>query len=110
MKDLIDILELDAANGDPQARLIQILSEACRLFATRGFDGTSMRDIAAECGVSKPTLYHYFPDKDSILRPLVMGVTRSLYERVAASIQETDPPREKLRTFMVETARFFHKF
>jgi AcrR family transcriptional regulator len=110
MRGLADILGLDDAGGPPQERVLQILTEACRLFATRGFDGVSVRDIAEGCGISKATLYHYFPDKDAMLRPLVLGTTRAMYERVQASIDQTAPPVEKLRRFMLESAAFFEQY
>ncbi len=110
MRDLADIIELDASDGPPNERMLQILTEACRLFATRGFDGVSVRDIAEECGISKATLYHYFPDKDAMLRPLVLGATKAIYERVSRRIDPDAPPLEQLRCFMVETAGFFERF
>jgi AcrR family transcriptional regulator len=110
MNDLTGILGLDDAGGPPQERVLQILTEACRLFAMRGFDGVSVRDIAEGCGISKATLYHYFPDKDAMLRPLVLGTTRAMYERVQASIDENAPPAEKLRRFMLESAAFFEQY
>jgi len=109
MSSLADILEFDPADGPPSERMLQILTEACRLFATRGFDGVSVRDIAEECGVSKATLYHYFPDKDAILRPLVMGITRSLHLRVLAALPQDAGPAERLRVFMTESVRFFEE-
>jgi AcrR family transcriptional regulator len=90
--------------------VLQIIEVASRQFATRGFDGVSMRDIAQECGISKATLYHYFPDKDSIFRPLMMGVTRSIYQHVARHDDPARLPLDRLRTFLVETARFFESF
>ncbi len=110
MKDLADIIELDASDGPPNERMLQILTEACRLFATRGFDGVSVRDIAEGCGISKATLYHYFPDKDAMLRPLVLGATKAIYERVSRRIDTDAPPLAQLRCFMVETAAFFEQF
>ena len=110
MRGLADILELDASEGPPNERMLQILTEACRLFATRGFDGVSVRDIAEGCGISKATLYHYFPDKDAMLRPLVLGATKAIYERVRRRIDPDAPPLEQLRCFMVETAEFFERF
>lgn len=92
-----------------QGRIIQIFEVACRLFAQRGFDGVSMRDIAEACGVSKATLYHYFPDKDSLLRPLVMGMTKSLYLHVAWHDDPACPALERMRSFVAETARFFER-
>ena len=98
------ILVLAAAAPPPQPRMVQIFTEACRLFAERGFEGTSMRDIAEVCGISKPTLYHYFADKDAIVRPLMLGITRIIHDRVAARLDPAHLPLEQLRLFMVETA------
>lgn len=43
-----------------------ILDAALQEFSARGFDGVSMTDIAKRAGVSKPTLYQYFGDKDGL--------------------------------------------
>ncbi|MDB5414576.1 MAG: transcriptional regulator [Rubritepida sp.] len=110
MDDVAELLELDSAGHPLQGRIVQIFQVACRLFAQRGFDGVSMRDIAAECGISKATLYHYFPDKDSILRPLAMGTTKSIFLHVSKHDDATQPPLVRLRSFLVETANFFEKF
>ncbi len=108
--DLAGLLGLDGNGEVPSGRIIQIYEVACRQFAQRGFDGVSMRDIAAECGISKATLYHYFPDKDSILRPLAMGATKSIYLHVARHDDVTLPAVDRLRRFVVETATFFEAF
>jgi AcrR family transcriptional regulator len=109
-EDLAEILGLDGKGDPPQGRIVQIYEVACRQFAMRGFDGVSMRDIATECGISKATLYHYFPGKDSILRPLAMGATKSIYLHVARYDDPAKPALERLRTFIIETATFFEKF
>ncbi|MFO1273914.1 MAG: TetR/AcrR family transcriptional regulator [Rubrivivax sp.] len=51
----------------------QILAAAAHLFATRGFPGTSMNEVAAACGVSKATLYHYVRDKQDLLAQITRG-------------------------------------
>ncbi|MFN8162086.1 MAG: TetR/AcrR family transcriptional regulator [Solirubrobacterales bacterium] len=45
----------------------RILTEAARLFATKGFAGTSTRDIATAVGIQQPGLYKHFESKDAIL-------------------------------------------
>ena len=51
-----------AENGEAGDRMGQILTESARLFAKNGYDGTSMRDIAEACGISKSLLYLHFTD------------------------------------------------
>jgi len=41
----------------------QILAAAAALFARQGYPATTMNEVAAACGVRKPTLYHYVRDK-----------------------------------------------
>lgn len=45
---------------------VRILLAAARLFANRGYAGTSVREIVAMAGVTKPTLYYYFKNKDDL--------------------------------------------
>jgi AcrR family transcriptional regulator len=50
----------------------EILLAAIHLFAEKGFNETSMREIAEAAGVGKSTLYDYFPSKDEILIAFVI--------------------------------------
>ncbi|MBU6452954.1 MAG: TetR/AcrR family transcriptional regulator [Cyanobacteria bacterium REEB67] len=45
----------------------QILEQAAKMFARKGFAGTSIAAIAEECGASKALIYHYYQSKESIL-------------------------------------------
>lgn len=47
-------------------RIGRILLSALKVFSERGFVGASMDEIATESGISKPTLYQYFPSKDDL--------------------------------------------
>jgi AcrR family transcriptional regulator len=44
----------------------QILLEAARCFSTRGFRGTTTRDVAAAVGITEAALYRYFPSKEAV--------------------------------------------
>jgi TetR/AcrR family transcriptional regulator len=55
----------------------QILAAAAQLFARQGYTATTMNEVAAASGVSKPTLYHYVRDKHDLLAQIALGhVTR----------------------------------
>ncbi|MEO5877447.1 MAG: TetR/AcrR family transcriptional regulator [Streptosporangiaceae bacterium] len=45
----------------------RLLREATRLFAEKGFDGTSVQEIVSAAGVTKGAMYHYFSSKDDLL-------------------------------------------
>lgn len=96
--------------GDSADRILQILSESARLFATNGYDGTSMRDIAEACGISKSLLYHHFTDKDEIFARIALGSTRELYQFVFDRLPEGATPTERLRAFMVATGEYFQRY
>ena len=49
----------------------RILDAALDIFSEKGFVGASMDDIAAEAGISKPTLYQYFPSKDELFTAMM---------------------------------------
>lgn len=73
-----------------EARREQILLAATRLFGEAGFRGTSLRDLARACGVSHPTLLHYFPTKDDLL----LAVLRRRDELTVEEIGRLSGPRE----------------
>jgi AcrR family transcriptional regulator len=47
----------------PKSNRKKILSNSARLFSQKGYQGTSMRDVASSVGVTLPTIYHYFGSK-----------------------------------------------
>lgn len=74
----------------------KIFMVAARLIAEKGYNGVSMREISEQSGVSKPTIYYYFTNKESIFKELVhVGlsyITDSLVEIQTLNI----PVKEKL--------------
>jgi AcrR family transcriptional regulator len=67
----------------------RILDVALDLFATEGFEKTSLREIAERMGFSKAALYYHFASKDDILLALHLR----LHELGAAAFEDIDPDR-----------------
>jgi AcrR family transcriptional regulator len=71
-----------------------VLQQAARLFAERGFRGTSVEDIGAACGVSGPAVYKHFSSKDQILARLLVDISEQLEQGGrAVAAGEPDPVR-----------------
>jgi AcrR family transcriptional regulator len=67
------------------ARPAEILSAALDCFAERGFAATRLEDIAARAGVTKGTLYLYFPGKEELFKALVRQELLPNVERLEAA-------------------------
>lgn len=61
-----------ASTKAPSAMRLQILLEAKRLFRDRGYAAVSINDIIDGVGVTKPTLYHYFKDKEALYTEVIL--------------------------------------
>ncbi len=51
----------------------RILDAALKVFSEMGYSGTTMDAVAAEAGLTKPTLYSYFPSKESLFQAMMLG-------------------------------------
>ena len=62
-----------------------ILSHALELFSARGYDAVGVQEIVLAAGVTKPTLYHHFGNKEGVLEALVTRDSRPLLTKLAAA-------------------------
>jgi AcrR family transcriptional regulator len=75
---------------DAPTRREQILKEAARLFAERGFHGVGVDEIGAAVGISGPGLYRHFPGKDAMLAELLVGISGQLLTGARRRLAEAD--------------------
>ena len=66
----------------------RMLRESARLFAVRGFHGTSIEDIGTACGTSGPAIYKHFSSKLAILAALLLDISRQLVEGGRQVVEE----------------------
>ncbi|MCB1424406.1 MAG: TetR/AcrR family transcriptional regulator [Zhengella sp.] len=91
-------------------RVRDILRTGARIFAQKGFERTSMRDISEACGISKALLYHHFESKDNLYALIAHNSAQHLYEFVYQRVPEEGTAGDKIRAFMVAMATFFDEY
>jgi len=83
----------------------EILAAAGILFIKKGYDATSVDDIADAANVAKGTLYYHFKSKDEVLLGLSIGYLKRLNDSVDRKLEGGHPPMEVLMGALKETAR-----
>ena len=78
-------------------RRAAILRNAMEAFATRGYHGTSIDDIASAAGISKALIYEHFPSKQALHAEVITAQAGALLDRLSAAASEQLPPEERLR-------------
>ncbi len=74
----------------------QLLDVGRSLFAERGFEGTSVEEIATKAGVSKPVVYEHFGGKEGLYAVVVDREMRSLLDGITGALTSGAHPRELL--------------
>jgi AcrR family transcriptional regulator len=74
----------------------QLLLVARTIFAERGFQATTMDDIAKEAGFTKPILYQYFESKTELYREIVNQTAEKLLTSLRDAVGDVDSPRAKI--------------
>ena len=75
----------------------QILKTALQLFTTQGFHATPTSQISKEAGISTGTLFHYYPDKNSLIDQLYLSIKKEMSEAIKKNDDETFPIKTRLK-------------
>lgn len=88
----------------------RILRASRQLFSAKGYEETTMEDVAERADVSKATLYNYFPGKDSLLTGIAEAELEDINSLIAWELREEQSPVEKLRralqTLVLDSMRY----
>ncbi|PWA04337.1 TetR/AcrR family transcriptional regulator [Flavobacterium psychrotolerans] len=86
--------------NDFNDKQIQILQVAERLFAEKGFDGTSIRNISKEAKINIAMVSYYFGSKEKLLERLILFRTSDLKMKLENLFKENLKPLEKMDRFI----------
>ena len=93
--------------ADGVERKEQIFEAGARLFAEKGYERTSLQEVADVLGVTKPALYYYYQSKEELL----FEITSFVMDRLVADLREISTgnktPLEKVRELVRRYIEFF---
>lgn len=87
----------------------RILDTALRLFRERGFEQTTMRDVASEAGVATGAAYYYFRSKEELVMAFYLRTAEEEREPYAAALAATKDLRKRLRALITIKLEQFAK-
>ena len=90
-------------------RKTDILRAAIATFTRYGFRRSSMEDIAAEAGLSRPALYQYFKSKEDIILRVLDLVIDDAFAAAEARLDGQTTPREGVTAYLVTYLTFYHR-
>ena len=86
--------------SDPSSARGRLLNEAARLFRDKGYERTTVRDLAAAVGIQSGSLFHHFRTKEEILKAVMVETIRLNTALMQAAADQADSAREKLRALI----------
>jgi TetR/AcrR family transcriptional regulator, cholesterol catabolism regulator len=89
----------------PDPRRAAMYRTVAQLFRDRGFDATSVSDIARALGLTKAGLYHHFESKEALLFEIMMFGLDKVRDEVIVPVRGIRDPEERLRELILRHGR-----
>ncbi|MBW4933933.1 TetR/AcrR family transcriptional regulator [Marinobacter sp. F4206] len=86
--------------SDPNGARGRLLKEAARLFRDKGYERTTVRDLAAAVGIQSGSLFHHFRTKEEILKAVMVETIRLNTALMQAAVDAAGSSQEKLRALV----------
>ncbi|GET24982.1 TetR/AcrR family transcriptional regulator [Prolixibacter sp. NT017] len=96
--------------GGNTEKLNRIIEAAQRRFGIYGLEKTSMREIASDLGISKASLYYYFPDKEHLYIHVVDKEHDEFVKNLRRNMEQSEFPDQMIRNFVKTRMELFRTF
>lgn len=94
-------------NYQYEKRLASILKAASKVIARKGFEGASVRDVAARARIGLSGIYYYFTNKEELLFALQQHTFSTLVARLKERLAASSSPEEKLQAVIDNHFEYF---
>ncbi len=86
--------------SDPASPRGRLLAKAAGLFREKGYERTTVRDLAAAVGIQSGSIFHHFRSKEEILKAVMIETIHLITARMRGAIHATDDPLAQLRSLI----------
>lgn len=93
---LVDELVEQGRVTDPVSAKGRLLAKAAKLFKEKGYERTTVRDLASAVGIQSGSIFHHFKSKEDILMAVMEEVIVFNTYRMLSKLEQANSPREKL--------------
>ena len=97
---ILQSLIADDLVSDPAGARGRLLREAARLFREKGYERTTVRDLAAAVGIQSGSLFHHFRTKEEILKAVMVETIHLNTALMRAAMDAADTNQDKLRALI----------
>lgn len=94
--------------SDPDSPKGRLLAAAAKLFREKGYNRTTVRDLASEVGILSGSIFHHFKNKDEILFGVMSEVVAAMEEALKAALNDAPTTQDKLRALIETELCFIH--
>lgn len=98
--DILQALIAKNLVSDPAGARGRLLKEAARLFRDKGYERTTVRDLAAAVGIQSGSLFHHFRTKEEILKAVMVETIHLNTALMQAATEVAGSARDKLRALV----------
>lgn len=90
----------------------EIIKQGLKIIAKKGFKAVELKDIAKACGVSTPSIYRHFNNKDSLMESLLFNVAEIFYDFLATGVNSdfSGDPKENLVYMGLRFVKFSQEY
>lgn len=96
MKSELEVLVEEGFVTNPDSARGRLLVKAAHLFKVKGYERTTVRDLANEVGIQSGSIFHHFKSKEEILKAVMEETIRYNTERMKRALEKAPTAKEKL--------------
>jgi TetR/AcrR family transcriptional regulator, cholesterol catabolism regulator len=85
----------------PKRRRVEVLDVAALVFSQKGYEATSIQDVADAMGILKGSLYYYITSKEDLLFEIIQGVHEEALKNLDRTAEVEGDALQKIRAFVV---------